>query len=137
MSAVLDEILEKRSALVARKRELKTELTRLAADISAIDRVVLILAPGHEARVLPVRRQRQSGFRPAPEAALTSWRGTDQAAFRAGRLTARGRPPRLLEPLVSSLLVHGCDGRQGEAVGLGRKQEVLAALPVFPTSGPP
>ena len=53
MSAVLDEILEKRSALVARKRELKTELTRLAADISAIDRVVLMLDPGHEARVPP------------------------------------------------------------------------------------
>jgi len=54
---MLSEILEKGSGLIARRRELKGELTRLAADISAIDRVTRMLDPGYQPKVDPSRRQ--------------------------------------------------------------------------------
>lgn len=39
----------------------------------------------------------------------------------------------MLEPLVGRVLVHGGDRGDGQAIGLGREQEVLSAVPVFPT----
>jgi hypothetical protein len=110
MSAVLDEILEKRNGLVARKRELKTELTRLAADISAIDRVVLMLDPGHEARVPPVHRQKQSGLYPRGELTIAALetlrkfgRPATSAECGAAILEARGQTP---EPDMLAQLVN-------------------------------
>ena len=64
MASVLTEILEKRSGLVARRRELKGELTRLAADISAIDRVTRMLDPDHQPKADPSRRQAVTGLYP-------------------------------------------------------------------------
>ena len=60
MASMLSEILAGTPGLVARRRELKGELTRLAADISAIDRVTRMLDPDHQPKAEP------SGVRPSP-----------------------------------------------------------------------
>lgn len=45
MVASMDGLLEKRRELMARRRQLKGELTRLGADVAAIDRVFRMMDP--------------------------------------------------------------------------------------------
>jgi hypothetical protein len=47
MQTAKDELLETRRGLVASRRELKAKLTGLARDITALDRVLLILDPDY------------------------------------------------------------------------------------------
>lgn len=110
MSLVLSEILEKRAGLVARRRELKGELTRLAADISAIDRVTRMLDPDYLPKADPSRRQAASGLHPRGEltvAALETLRRIGRPATSAecgvAILEAKGQAndPELLGQVVN------------------------------------
>ena len=137
MASVLTEILEKRSGLVARRRELKGELTRLAADISAIDRVTRMLDPDHQPKADPCRRQAVTGLYPRGEltvAALETLRriGRPATSVECGTaiLEAKGRTadPELLGQVVnrvSAIFSQKADAGQVRRAGNGEGRQLL------------
>jgi len=54
-------LLAKRNESVARRRDLKGELTKLARDIAALDRVMALLEPGFQAEAPRPNRARAPG----------------------------------------------------------------------------
>lgn len=137
MSSVLLEILEKRSVLVARRRELKGELTWLAADISAIDRVTRMLHPDHPSKADPSRRQAASGLYPRGELAVAALetlrrigRPATSAECGAAILEAKGRTddPDLLGQVVnrvSAIFSQKAEAGQVRRAGNGEGRQLL------------
>lgn len=131
------EILEKRSGLVARRRELKGELTRLAADIAAIDRVTRMLDPDHQPKADPSRRQAASGLYPRGEltaAALDTLRRITRPATSVecgtAILEAKGRAhdAELLGQVVnrvSAIFSQKADAGQVRRAGNGEGRQLL------------
>ena len=72
MADKVDELLAKRRELVARRRTLKGELTGLAADISAIDRVLGMLDASYrpEAPIRSVRTHSTTASNPFPQGGM-------------------------------------------------------------------
>lgn len=133
----MTEILEKRSGLVARRRELKGELTRLAADICAIDRVTRMLDPDHHPKADPSRRQAVTGLYPRGEltaAALATLRriGRPATSVECGTaiLEAKGRTanPGLLGQVVnrvSAIFSQKAEVGQVRRAGNGEGRQLL------------
>ena len=131
------EILEKRSGLLARRRELKGELTRLAADIAAIDRVTRMLDPDHQPKADPSRRQAASGLYPRGEltaAALDTLRRITRPATSVecgtAILEAKGRAhdAELLGQVVnrvSAIFSQKADAGQVRRAGNGEGRQLL------------
>jgi hypothetical protein len=78
-AAANDELVRKRREIIARRRDLKAELTKLARDVAAVDRVLVMLDPDYrpERSHTNVRRISQPspfGFGEMTEAALDALR---------------------------------------------------------------
>ena len=137
MASMLSEILEKRSGLIARRRELKGELTRLSADISATDRVTRMLDPDHQPKADPSRRQAASGLYPRGEltaAALDTLRRITRPATSVecgtAILEAKGRAhdAELLGQVVnrvSAIFSQKADAGQVRRAGNGEGRQLL------------
>lgn len=72
MSENSDPLKQKRRELMTRKRQLKTELTRITTDISAIDRVLVLMDPAYqpEAPILSVVARPTSAGNPFDAGAI-------------------------------------------------------------------
>jgi hypothetical protein len=97
MGGVTDELLVKRGEFVARRRVLKGELTKLAADIAAIDRVIRMVDPDHQTVEQQVERKAISPFvsgelTPAALEALRKLGPTTSSACAEAILSAKGMP---------------------------------------------
>ena len=137
MPSLLSEILQKESGLVARRRKLKGELTKLAADISAIDRVTRMLDPDHQPKAEPSRRQAVTGLYPRgvlTAAALEVLRriGRPATSVECGTaiLEAKGRTndPELLGQVVnrvSAIFSQKAEAGQVRRAGNGEGRQLL------------
>lgn len=72
MATGFEELASKRQALIARRRDLKSEMTKLAKDISAIDHVMTLLDPGHVREAPASNPTRYSGKMPFAPGEMTA-----------------------------------------------------------------
>ena len=73
MSGTASALLAKRNELVARRRDLKGDLTKLARDIAALDRVMALLEPSYQAEApRPNRARGRGGPSPFGHGEMTS-----------------------------------------------------------------
>ena len=141
MAGSMDELLEKRRELIARRRQLKGELTRLAADISAIDRVFRIVEPDYRPEIpdkTPTSRP-TSARNPFPPGKMTvamleAMRLLDrpvtsaecaEAMLANGGFDVDGETMATVANRVSALLGQKAGGGQIERAGHGDGRQVL------------
>lgn len=140
----MDDLQRRRAEFVARRRVLKGELTRLAADIAAIDRVARMVDQGYRpetaARGRPAKAESaKHPFAPGQMvgAALTALRSLDRPASsgeRAQAMLATLDAPvdddvlATLTNRVSALLAQKAEGGQVLRAGQGTGRQVLWAI---------
>lgn len=137
----MDDLQRKRAEFVARRRVLKGELTRLAADIAAIDRVARMVDPDYRPETTPRGRPAKvegakHPFAPGEMvgAALNALRSLDRPASSGecaqAMLSALGAPANdevlaTLTNRVSALLAQKAEGGQVLRAGNGNGRQVL------------
>ena len=124
MGAEVGSLLEKRRELMARRRSLKGELTRIAADIAAIDRVM---------------RMVDEDYRPEPPNRLPSGRPTAAGnPFKAGEMVVAmldalrtvGRPVRSTECAEAMLSKVGHPADDATLAGVANRVSAVLAQKV-------
>ena len=114
------ELTEKRRELVARRREIKSELTKLARDVAAIDRVLAMLEPGYQPEGdRPNRPRTAAGRGPFKQGEMTS------AALSA--LREFGRPASTVECAEAMLEAKGMAGDEAAKARLASKVATVFA----------
>jgi hypothetical protein len=142
--ATIDDLQRRRVEFVARRRVLKGELTKLAADIAAIDRVARMVDADYRPEIAPRGRPPKTEgakhpFAPGEMvgAALSALRSLDRPASSAecaqAMLSALGgtMDEEVLVTLtnrVSALLAQKADGGQVLRAGHGNGRQVLWAI---------
>ena len=105
MSGTASALLAKRDELLTRRRDLKGELTKLARDIAALDRVMVLLEPGYQAEApRPNRARGPGGPNPFGHGEMTA------AALDA--LRELGRPATTSECADTMLAAKGLAGNE-------------------------
>lgn len=141
MAGSMDGLLEKRRELMSRRRQLKGELTRLAADVAAIDRVFRMMDPDYRPeapeKTFPDRHtSAKNPFQPGKMtvAMLEALRLLDRPVTSAECATAMlsnggfdvdGETMAVVVNRVSALLGQKAGGGQIERVGHGDGRQVL------------
>jgi len=113
MDGTIDGLLQRRTELVARRRKLKGELTQLAADTTAIDRVIRMIDPDYKFEQptrVPATHSGGAGINPFPAGQMVP------AALEALR--------KLDRPVTSS----ECAEAMLEALGIPDDDSVLTSV---------
>ena len=139
MSAAKSELVDCRHGLVAQRRELKAELTKLAQGIAALDKVLLMLDPNYKPEAGYANRRGTAGGSPFSHGetttlALAALRDIGRPATATecaqAMLTSKGVPAdeavqERIASRVVALFAHKADAGQVRRVGTNGGRHVL------------